>query len=627
MSKTYSPIRKKLMRIVLVTSGVVLFLTCASLFAYEFLTYRQTAKHDLATIAKIIADNSTGSVAFQNSEDANEVLAALQAEKDIVAACLYDRKGNVFAKYPVTISPTLIPKHPKAEGFLFAGGALEGFQPVVQGNSRVGTLWIQSDMKTLYRRLTRYFVIMILAISVSSLMAYLLSQRLQKTILDPIHALADTASTISHQRDYTVRAKKFDEDEIGMLTDAFNQMLTQIEAQNAEITSFSQGLEKKVDERTNQLGIANNELKLKTQFVETIIDSSVDVIAVFDSNFNYVLLNKYGREIYGVKDDIIGKNIVEVFPKVKDAPMYYDLQRALTGERIHDPQYQSRISDRILENFYIPLLDKDNGVYSVLVIGHDITDTVKANEKLLLLNKELEKSNRDLEQFAFVASHDLQEPLRKIQTFSHLIESKLDDKEAIHKYISKVISSAVRMTDLIKSVLNYSRLSNEDEEFEPVDLNIVIENIKSDYEITIAEKEAVIETSKLPVVNGNQLQLNQLFLNLISNSLKFSETQPVISITSHVVEKDQLTSGNGLDGKYAELTIKDNGIGFEQLYADKVFAVFQRLHNKQQYPGTGIGLALCKKIVDNHRGFISVNSELGKGTTFTIYLPVDGEAV
>ena len=268
---------------------------------------------------------------------------------------------------------------------------------------------------------------MILAIAVSSLMAYLLSQRLQKTILDPILDLANTAGNISHQHDYTVRAKMFDNDEIGRLTDAFNQMLDQIETQNAEITSFSQGLEKKVDERTTELNHANSELKLKSEFVETIIDSTVDVIAVFDIHLNYVMLNKYGKELYGISEDVIGRNILDVFPQLKHSPMYADLRRALEGEKVHDPKYMSRLSKRVLENFYVPLLDRDDKVYSVLVIGHDITDTVEANDKLLLLNKELEKSNRDLEQFAFVASHDLQEPLRKFQTFSHLIESKLDD--------------------------------------------------------------------------------------------------------------------------------------------------------------------------------------------------------
>lgn len=627
MNQKHSTIRKKLMRTVLITSGVVLVLTCASFFGYEFFTYRETARHDLATIGKIIANNSSGSVAFLNYEDANEVLQALHAEGDITAACLYDKDGNIFAKYPNT-SPLVsadVPDHPGQAGYKIQHGIIEGFEPVMQKNNKIGMLYIQSDMHEIYNRFKRYLLIMLAAIVVASLVAYLLSQHLQQTILKPILALSSTARNISSRHDYTVRAKKFDEDEIGVLTDAFNQMLGQIENQNAEITSFSHALEVKVNERTRELEQANNELKLKTEFVETIIDSSVDVIAVFDTGLRYVMMNDYGKEVYGITNEIIGTHILTAFPMLENSPMYLNLQKAIGGEKIHDPYYRSRISNRVFENFYIPLYDKDDKLYNVLVIGHDITDTVEANEKLRLLNRELEKSNRDLEQFAFVASHDLQEPLRKIQTFSHLIESKLDDKENIQKYLTKIISSAVRMTDLIKAVLNYSRLSNTDEQLEEVDLNEIVENIKNDYELTISEKNAVINTGKLPVLKGNHLQLNQLFLNLISNSLKFAEEAPVISISSTIVEKHQLNGSDTLNGRYAEIIFTDNGIGFEQHYAEKVFAVFQRLHNKQQYPGTGIGLALCKKIVDNHNGYINVNSRPGEGTTFTIYLPVDGE--
>jgi two-component system CheB/CheR fusion protein len=192
-----------------------------------------------------------------------------------------------------------------------------------------------------------------------------------------------------------------------------------------------------------------------------------------------------------------------------------------------------------MENYFIPLFDKEKKVYQVLVVGHDITEINKAHEKLKQVNKELEKSNLDLEQFAFVASHDLQEPLRKIRTFSQLLEQKSDDKVAAQKYLEKIISSAGRMTDLIKAVLNYSRLTNAKEQFQKVDLDEVIENIKSDYELTIAEKEAKIIHDKLPLIRGNSFQLNQLFLNLVSNSLKFSKQQPTIIISCRIIDNSE----------------------------------------------------------------------------------------
>jgi light-regulated signal transduction histidine kinase (bacteriophytochrome) len=291
---------------------------------------------------------------------------------------------------------------------------------------------------------------------------------------------------------------------------------------------------------------------------------------------------------------------------------------------ILDQRYTSLISDIIMQNFFIPLLDKNNEVYRVLVIGHDITEISKTHEQLKQLNSELEKSNLNLEQFAFIASHDLQEPLRKIQTFSQLLERDLDNKESIKKHLAKIMSSAGRMTDLIKAVLNYSRLSNEKGDYEEVDLKQVLDDVVSDLELKIIEKEAVIDAGNLPVICGNSLQLTQLFLNLISNSLKFSEKKPEIKIASTIINKREamgIDNFNNNNGAFVKLIFKDNGIGFEQHYAERIFTVFQRLHGKQEYPGTGIGLALCKKIVDNHQGQISVRSTPGEGTEFTILLP------
>lgn len=623
----HASIQQKLMRLVLITSGIVLMLTCIGFFTYEYFTFRSGSKDRLSTLGEVIASNCTASLAFDDPDNAFQILSALKAEKHIVAACLYDKKGNLFARYPANFPKYNLPLHPAADVYNYENGYLEGFQPVIQGKIRWGTLYLQSDLKGIYTRFERYGIIALLVIASSFLMAYLVSKRLQKTISAPILSLAATAGNISARRDYTARATKFDDDELGALTDAFNQMLAQIERQNAEITSFNHALEAKVNQRTNELEQANQELKLKSEFEETIIDSSVDVIAVFDKDYKYLVLNKHGREVFGVQEqDVIGKNLIEVFPKVKSSQMYRSLQHTFkTGEKIVNQNYKSFISDRIMQNFFIPIFNKDNEVYRVLVFGHDITDISIAHDKLMVVNKELEKSNQDLEQFAYVASHDLQEPLRKIQTFSQLLEQKLDNKEVAKKYIEKVISSAARMTDLIKAVLNYSKLANEKGEFEPVDLNEVVENIKCDLELNINEKEAVIRTDLLPVVQGNLLQLNQLFLNLISNSIKFSVKKPEIEISCSVVENIHSKTDDKFigSGKFVELLFKDNGIGFEQHYAAKIFTVFQRLHGRQEYPGTGIGLALCKKIINNHNGYISVSSKPDEGTAFKIYLPVN----
>jgi PAS domain S-box-containing protein len=266
----------------------------------------------------------------------------------------------------------------------------------------------------------------------------------------------------------------------------------------------------------------------------------------------------------------------------------------------------------------------------------DITEQKKAKDELenmvlartselVTTNSALEKSNHELEQFAYIASHDLQEPLRKIQTFADMVKEHLDDKEQAERYFNKIYVSAKRMSTLINDVLNYSRLTKTGEQFVKTDLNKILKDVLSDYELLIEQKQAVITHSDLPIIKGIPLQLHQLFANLISNSLKFSEINPLITITAQVASPEEIHKHIRLNEEktYIKLTFTDNGIGFEQQHADQIFIIFQRLNNQRFYSGTGIGLALCKKIVDHHDGIITAKSEPGEGATFTILLPVE----
>jgi signal transduction histidine kinase len=236
---------------------------------------------------------------------------------------------------------------------------------------------------------------------------------------------------------------------------------------------------------------------------------------------------------------------------------------------------------------------------------------------------ELNASNHDLEQFAYIASHDLQEPLRKIKTFTALLEGMLSLQEKEKYYFDKIISSSDRMSSLIQDVLNYSRLSQKAENFSTIDLNTLLVDIQSDFELPIAEKQAAIDIGPLPVIKGVRYQLVQLFSNLLSNALKFSAGGLTVQLSSRTVSAETLPFIRSAYAKrYHEIQFKDNGIGFEPQYAEQIFTIFQRLNDSQSYSGTGIGLAVCKKIVNNHEGYIVAESELGKGATFRIYFPL-----
>ena len=273
------------------------------------------------------------------------------------------------------------------------------------------------------------------------------------------------------------------------------------------------------------------------------------------------------------------------------------------------------------------LHNKENEVIGFSKVTRDLTQQKIAEEKLAAYLTELEIQNRDLEQFAYVASHDLQEPLRKIQTFAELIQENYDDREFVNKYFEKLEFSAQRMSELIKSLLNYSRLSkshDEKNDMKMVDLNKVLNDVKQDFELLTTERNAVIISDTLPVIFCNQIQIGQLFSNLISNSLKFVEVDPVIRISSSVVMGSEISESfkNPPEAKYYKIVFEDNGIGFEEKYSELIFSLFQRLHGRNEYSGTGIGLALCKRIVENHNGFIYASSEAGKGAKFFVYLPV-----
>jgi PAS domain S-box-containing protein len=247
------------------------------------------------------------------------------------------------------------------------------------------------------------------------------------------------------------------------------------------------------------------------------------------------------------------------------------------------------------------------------------------NDELELMNVALELSNHDLQQFASVASHDLQEPLRKIQIFTHLFKDKFYDQLADlpKQYLEKITSAADRMKVLIVDILNYSRLSAKDNQFVKTDLNAIISELLDDMEFTIKEKKAKIVVSDLPDLEINRGQIRQVFQNLISNAIKFAKTNtnPVIEVYSKDSNEENMLKDVSKDFCY--IHIKDNGIGFEEKYAKSIFNLFEKLHSKDVYEGTGIGLAIAKKIVEKHHGNINVVSEVGVGTEFIISLPLN----
>jgi light-regulated signal transduction histidine kinase (bacteriophytochrome) len=241
-----------------------------------------------------------------------------------------------------------------------------------------------------------------------------------------------------------------------------------------------------------------------------------------------------------------------------------------------------------------------------------ITDRILAEEAKAKLNEQLITSNMELEQFAYVASHDLQEPLRMVSSFLQLLEKKYKDKidDIATQYIHFAVDGSERMKVLINDLLKFSRVGNNPETVASVDCNEIIQNVLNVYRQTISETAAMIKVSDMPVVEGQKTQIEQLFQNLIGNALKYHGEEPLVIEVGCKENDDQY-----------EFFIRDNGIGINKKYFEKIFVIFQRLHGKKEFGGTGIGLAICKKIVERHGGTIWVESESGSGSTFYFTLP------
>lgn len=353
-------------------------------------------------------------------------------------------------------------------------------------------------------------------------------------------------------------------------------------------------------------------------------------------DFEYIAVNPAAEKFFGLKSvDLVNKKLSTIFPAFK--PKFLDIYcRVVETGTMEQFEFHHVEKDiwfdvtvvKMLEGVVTTHTDITDKKKATNVIAQNFEDLKMAAQQLIDTNAQLERSNFDLLQFASVASHDLKEPLRKIQAFGNILQSKTQDKlnGAEMNYLQKMILASGRMQTLIEDVLTLSKLSNNGLSKERIDLSNLIRLICDDLEIAIKEKNATIRIDHLPLIEAVPGQMRQLFQNLISNSLKFSgDVSPTIFIRQRPVTKEEAQDLNMTAQEVACINVSDNGIGFENQYREKIFGVFQRLHGRN-YEGTGIGLAIAKKIVENHGGRISANGELHKGAEFNIYLPLQNSS-
>lgn len=352
---------------------------------------------------------------------------------------------------------------------------------------------------------------------------------------------------------------------------------------------------------------AEYELSLERNELRGILDAMSDYVCIIDRWHNIKYVNPAITKELGTVDH---RKCFEYFHGMSEECPSCQNENVFSGKTVRQEKFSRRTS-KVYDVINTPLR-KSDGSFDKLVILRDITDRKHAEEELRQLSDELKRSNADLQQFAYAASHDLQEPLRAIAGFARLLEKRYKGRldEKCSDFIGRIVDGVNRMQELIKDLLEYSRVGTGGREFAPEDSTSIFNCAIANLQARIEESGAVVTCDPLPVVSADSIQLCSVFQNLIGNAIKFHGSE------SPVVHTSVRREGNNWI-----FSVRDNGIGIDPHSADRIFAVFQRLHTREEYPGTGIGLAICKRIVERHGGRIWVESEPGHGSTFYFTIP------
>jgi signal transduction histidine kinase len=487
------PIRRKIMAITMITSAAALLLAGAGIVISDSFLFRGYLERDLSALATITADNSTAALAFEDPDAASQILHALQARPHMASACIYRLNGTILAAYMRPDYAGNCPVTEPQSRVRFTSGSLTLSHPVMLRGRRIGSLTMEYDLGEIFERMKLYGVTVLLMLAASATIAFVLSSQLRVIVATPLAQLLEAATAVARTGDYSIRAPRVSDDELGVLVDAVNGMLETIQARDREL-----------------------------------------------------------------------------------------MQALLSRE---EALRESRNAREKLS---------------------------QANADLARSNENLARSNEDLERFAFIASHDLQEPLRMITLFSQLLIRTLPEPVSPEAsgYADTIVGSAKRMRNLLSDLLAYTEIGAPAVESpEPVDMNVVLNQALENLKPAIEASQAQISSDPLPCMRVQQSHFVSLFQNLISNALKYrSEKTPEIRIRCEP------------RNEFVQFSVADNGMGIDPEYHAKIFVPFRRLHGLN-IAGSGIGLAICQRVVDRYGGEIRVESQAGQGANFVFTLP------
>jgi PAS domain S-box-containing protein len=653
-----SSIRHKLMLIILLTTGGALFMVSLTLTMYETVSFRNAMVTDLTYQAKLIGSNSIAAISFNDERAVNKILSALEAVPNITKAIVYSDDGRVFARYKRSDlkNNVLFPPFIK-EGHSFGMNSLEIFQPIFSRGKQVGTIYVESDLRAMYSHVLWYAGNSTVVVIISFVLAFLLLPRLQRTVTEPIKDLLRVMQSVtepikdlvrvmnivSKDKNYSIRAPVYDHEEMNSLSQGFNEMLSQIQDRDRELHLCQGNLEELVEERTAKLVTLNKQLqqeimerkqaegKVKKSFslLSATLESTADGILVVNKkgritsfNRNFVKMWDIPEYFAELRDD--NQTLKLVLSQSKNPEAFLGKVRELYRQPDAESQDTIEFKDgRIFEVYSQPQRIGGRSVGRVWSF-RDITERKRDEEEIRRLNEDLEQrvfqrtaqleaANKELESFSYSVSHDLRAPLRAIDGFSRIILEEYGDKyDAEGKRLLNIIrGNTQKMGELIDALLTLSRLGRKEIEVLDMDMTGIVKELFDELGFDTDKRGVEFNIGSLPPARGDKGMIRQVFANLLLNAVKFTKTRDTARIE---------VGGYNEDSKNIYY-VRDNGVGFDMRYKDKLFGVFQRLHNGEEFEGTGIGLAIVQRIVNRHGGQIWAEGRLNEGATFYFALP------
>ena len=652
MPSTSTPLRRTLMQMIFLSCGAVLAITTTAFLGYELLSFRQSSVQQLQTLTEAIASNSTAALAFENAEDAAVVLGAFKADRHIVAAALYDADGEIFATYPRSLATPGVPLRAGATGFTFTHSRLTGFQPVAEGTRQLGTLYVESDLDAVYERLRLYGLIALIVTALSLLVAWLISRKYQHRLLDPIHALTETARAVSDRNDYTVRATRTGAYEFEVLTDTFNHMLTQI-----------QGSERKLQAQLGRLGLLQHitraigdrqDLQSIFQVVLTSLEDNLRVdfacLLVHEPAARTLTVGRLGAasRVHAEALELTDGRIV---PTDQNG-----LSRCLAGELVYEPDMAAvpfplpqRFAAAGIHSVVIAPLIVENEISGVLLCArrakeafsssdceflrqlsehvalasHQIRlygalqqayDDLRQSQMTVLQQERL----RALGQMASGIAHDINNAISPISLYTEmLLEREPGLSDRTRSYLTTIQQAIDDVARTVSRMREFYREREAQLTLEQVDLNRTVQQVidltRPRWSDQPQQRGAAIELHTqldrdVPRIMGADNEIRDALTNLIFNAVDAMPTGGKLTVRTHAIRRAD-------DAEFAVIEIGDSGIGMDEDTRRRCLEPFYTTKGER---GTGLGLAMVYGMIQRHSAELEIDSTLGQGTTMRL---------